>query len=105
MNTLAIDVMIFRCGKVWWSNLTIYIGEAIEQLKNIKNFIGVEKLSFPVSRRAMNRALDYAMSELEKQIPMKVIDSLRCPNCKLFLGGEGYEQKYCDECGQKLKWD
>ena len=45
-----------------------------------------------------------AYKALEKQVPEKIIYKDYCPSCKQYLGCEGFEQKYCDECGQKLKW-
>ena len=49
-----------------------------------------------------------AIKALEKQIPKKPIEKefhnmphCSCPICE---GGLYYEQEYCDECGQALKW-
>lgn len=50
-------------------------------------------------------------SAIEKQISMLVTDAIvyhnhhtyfQCPNCKITMERE--YQRYCDRCGQKLKW-
>ena len=49
-----------------------------------------------------------AIEALEKQIPKKPVDcdGYYCPNCgaRVDDDGRGYEQPYCMECGQAIKW-
>ena len=61
------------------------------------------------------KSLDIAVSALEKQIPKKpILDTIfpsgvkwwRCPVCNKIIVGciANRPQKYCDDCGQALKW-
>ena len=73
---------------------------AIKNLNAMKmNYDQRDKRSIPI------RTINMAIEALEKQIPMKITDKEHCPNCKLHLGCEGFEQAHCDNCGQKLDWE
>ena len=56
------------------------------------------------------KAIDMAISALEKQIPMPVritTSTKRCGNCGRQLSGIGNihpERKYCVGCGQAIDW-
>lgn len=84
--------------------------EAIEILKNERPGCG-EKILYTEEEKC--EAYDIAISELEKQIPKKVVDrSLvkdigivvgfvgRCPNCNEIIDDTSV---VCD-CGQKIDW-
>lgn len=84
--------------------------EAIEILKNERMGCG-EKIPYTEEKKC--EAYDIAISELEKQIPKKVVDrSLvkdigivigfvgRCPNCNEIIDDTSV---VCD-CGQHLNW-
>lgn len=84
--------------------------DAIEILKNERPGCG-EKI--PYTEEEKCEAYDIAISELEKQIPKKVVDrSLvkdigivvgfvgRCPSCNEIIDGTSI---VCD-CGQHLNW-
>jgi len=67
------------------------------------------KANYPDSQRyeGLCEALDMATEALEKQIPKKPIVDERyvkciCPKCWAFLTDY---QSFCDNCGQKLRWD
>ena len=67
-----------------------------------------------------NKALDMAVSALEKQVPKKPIRKIdiydttyayRCPVCKTYFGNQGKRSvilfptpRYCN-CGQRLDWE
>lgn len=81
--------------------------EAIELLKNMK-------WSITTKFNAVNsptKALDMAISALEKQIPKKVrvtTSTKRCSVCGRQLSGIGNihpERKYCQKCGQAIDWE
>ena len=70
-----------------------------EAIKMLKEFAIVDAIQEDYD------VIDMAIEALEKQIPMKITDKEHCPNCKLHLGCEGFEQAHCDNCGQKLDWE
>ena len=81
--------------------------EAIKELHEIRPRGGI----IPQKRA---EAIDVAINALEKQIPMKVLNSYddsidedwcSCPICCCGLGWyHGKHYKYCMNCGQKLDW-
>ena len=40
---------------------------------------------------------------LKKQVPMRVTDKRRCPNCNSFFF-DSWQNYYCYDCGQSLDW-
>lgn len=69
--------------------------EAIRAIKHNCPKYGYERL---------REALSMSIKALTKQAPMLAEDREHCPACLSHLGCEGFEQNYCDECGQKLIW-
>jgi hypothetical protein len=83
------------------------IEEAVNVLKCI--VIDTEDLSAGV-KRTQEKALDFTIKALEKQIPKKVIittSTVRCSNCNKQLTNKGSLHsgyKFCKWCGQAIDW-
>ena len=81
------------------------IKEVIQILKH--NYEDEMRYHDPNKRYA--EAMRVGYTELEKQIPTKVIyeadsftDRYLCPKCRHDM--DGYEFQYCPACGQKIDW-
>ena len=81
------------------------IKEVIQILKH--NYEDEMRYHEPNKRYAEAMRIGY--TELEKQIPTKVIyeadsftDKFLCPKCRHDM--DGYEFPYCPACGQKIDW-
>jgi len=68
----------------------------------------IEGLEVPINE--MQKALDFTIKALEKQIPKKVIittSTVRCSNCNKQLTNKGSLHsgyKFCKWCGQAIDW-
>lgn len=92
-------------------NMTLQ--EAIERLRCMRLFMEInDKDNESKFLEEDYEANSMAISALEKQIPMEVIedgydedDDLRCPICEAYVGSNEdglYGAKYCSKCGQRI---
>ena len=82
-------------------------GMRIEE--TIKQFKEWESSGWGKSETPHAMALAMAISALEKQIPkepilLKNMSVKRCPVCKCVAESDFEEYRYCQHCGQALKW-
>ena len=92
------------------------VQEAIEEMKTcnelmLYDFSYGEEIPYELLNESNQKLYDahvLAIESMEKQIPKKPIETehFNCLNyeCPICEGGLYYEQEYCDECGQALKW-
>ena len=82
--------------------------EVLKELTETKDFLTKSQEFTKDARLRLHiEALDVAISAIEKQIPKKWIDTksyLTCPVCESFYDMPVAE-KYCPNCGQRLKED
>ena len=81
--------------------------EAIDEMIWAKEQFEMEWEKSPKTLNLILPAFDIAISAIEKQIPKKWIDTksyLTCPVCESFYDMPVAE-KYCPNCGQRLKED
>ena len=58
--------------------------------------------------RKHNKAISMAIEALEKQIPKKPYDTVRCPLCKIEVELQPIDTEqitYCLHCGQAIDWE
>ena len=87
------------------------IEKAIDFIKATKNARNCKECKWEskCQNDVCSQADELAIAALEKQIPKRVIRhrGFKCPNCGwsgiVCLASDG-DDKYCSECGQKLKW-
>lgn len=92
--------------------------EAIKELEWVKErgFVADKGI---IGTDRIVEAVGIAIEALEKQISKKPVIKIHdnripseqnqpyCPNCDEYLGWlgwQGYEEKYCDNCGQAIDW-
>ena len=82
------------------------IQEANDVLDNLWDF-GI--ISNKHDADILEKAVDVAIENMEKQIPMKIkeihVDEYYCPSCgaELTCNDAKVEDKYCRECGQRFE--
>lgn len=78
---------------------------AIEKAKKQSEENGLDRIIVPFKETDMILALLKEQEPAEPEVEaLNEIDRLcRCPKCHRYLFYE--EQKYCDKCGQEVKWN